>query len=77
MFPVLECITLTSKNRVWYWSDTFRAALDDRLNLPTVKEIHFVGGKDFPFALLDTCEHVENLSLSGSKVDCVIRPSLS
>jgi len=65
MFPLLECIMLTSENRVWHWSDAFRAALEDRLNLPTVKEIHFVGGKDFPFSLLDACKHVKNLSLSG------------
>ena len=66
MFPGLECIMLTSKNRVWYWSDAFRVALEDRLNLPTMREIHFVASKDFPFSLLHICKHVKNLSLSGS-----------
>jgi len=69
MFPLLECIMLTSRKferAIWYWSDAFQTALRDRLNLPTIKEIRFIGSKKFPFSFLDACKHVKNLSLSGS-----------
>jgi hypothetical protein len=67
MFPFLQCIILTtSKKRAWHWPKGFRAALEDRLNLPTVKEVHMVGRQDSPFALIGNCTNVENLLLSGS-----------
>ena len=67
MFPFLECIILTtSKRHVWSWPDVFRAALQDRLNLPTVKEVHIVGKQYSPFSLIGNCKNIENLLLSGS-----------
>lgn len=67
MFPLLECIILsTSKNRMWCWPDVFRAALEDRLSLPTVKEVHLIGNQDFPFSLIGNCKNIENLLLAGS-----------
>jgi hypothetical protein len=67
MFPFLESIILvTSKTRVWYWPDAFRAALEDRLKLPTVKEVHIVGKQGSPFSLIGKCENIKNLLLSGS-----------
>jgi hypothetical protein len=39
--------------------------LEDRLNLPTVKELHLVGSKDLPFSMLDRCKTLKRLSLSG------------
>src|SRR6266540_2900706 len=66
MFPVLECIILTASiHREWYWSGAFRAALEDRLNLPTVKEVHLAGHSDYPSSLLDNRENIKNLSFSA------------
>lgn len=67
MFPVLERIMLTgtSEECPWYWPDAFRTALEGRLSLPTVKEVHLEGVRDFPFSLLDNCNNLKNLSLSG------------
>jgi len=65
-FPVLECIMLSASKEQFYWSAAFRAALKDRLNLPTVKKVHLVGEKGFPISLLDNCKNIENLSLTGS-----------
>ena len=56
----------TSKGRMWYWPDIFRAALEDRLSLPTVKEVHLVGNQDFPFSLIGNCKNIESLLLVGS-----------
>ncbi len=67
MFPLLKCIMLTTpKNRIWDWPDVFRAALEDRFNLPTVKEVHLVGNQESPFLLIGNCKNIENLVLSGS-----------
>jgi len=61
-FPVLECIILdTSARREWYWSGVFRAALESRLSLPTVTEVHLVGPSEFPSSLLDN-RNIKNLS---------------
>ena len=66
LFPVLECITLTTSiNREWYWSGAFRAALEGRLNLPTVKEVRLAGDSRFPSSLLDNRENITNLSFSA------------
>ena len=67
MFPVLERIMLTgtSEDCPWYWPDAFRTALEDRLSLPTIKEVHIEGVKDFSFSLLDNCNNLKNLSLFG------------
>src|SRR5258705_7100766 len=56
---------LTSKTSGWYWTDIFWAALGDRLNLPTLTEVHFVAGKEFPSFLLDKCKNVKDLTFSG------------
>jgi len=70
MFPLLECIMLTTpKNRIWHWPDVFRAALKDRLNLPTVKDVQFEGNQEFPFSLIGNCKNIENLILMGSFED--------
>jgi hypothetical protein len=70
MFPLLECIMLTTPERPgWYWSPDFRAAIEDRLNLPTLQELHLVGSEDFPFSLLNNCKKIKNLSLSGTFPD--------
>ena len=67
LFPSLECIMLTTpKGRMWEWPDIFRAALEDRLGLPTVKEVHLVGSQEFPFSLIGNCKNIENLLLAGS-----------
>ena len=66
-FPSLECIKLdTSKNRLFVWPDDFRAALEDRFKLPTLKEVHIKGSHDFPCSLIDNHTNIENLLLSGS-----------
>ena len=65
MFPALQSILLTSSENVWHWSAHFQAALEDRLNLSTLEEIHLMGGDNFPFSLLEKCKHIKNLSLSG------------
>ena len=71
MFPVLECIILkTSKKRLCSWPDVFRAALEDRLNLPTLKEIHIVGNQEFPCSLIDNRKNIQYLLLQhGSSRD--------
>ena len=67
MFPVLECIMLnTSRRRICSWPDIFRAALEDRLNLPTLKEVHIVGNQESPCSLIDNRKNITNLVLSGS-----------
>jgi hypothetical protein len=67
LFPFLECIMLTtSKSHHWYWPDDFRAALEDRLKLPTVKEVHLIGYQDYPFSLIGNCKNIENLLLEGN-----------
>lgn len=68
MFPVLECITLMTPDRyaAWYWSTRFQAALEDRLNLPTMREVHFVGGQGVPYSFLGNSENIEHLSRSES-----------
>jgi hypothetical protein len=65
MFRALECIILSTTQGGWRWSTTFRAALEDRLKIPTVKEVHLVGSRDFPPSIFDSCKNIENLSLSG------------
>jgi len=66
LFPSLECIILsTPKIRFWEWPDNFRAALEDRLKLPTVKEVHFVGNQGLPFSLIGNCKNIENILLEG------------
>ena len=80
-FPILECIMLTTpKAQAWHWSDVFRMALEDRLSLPTLKELHITGSKAFPMSLLDN-KGIEKLSLSGSilgesKASCSTLPQL-
>jgi hypothetical protein len=51
-----------------WWPDVFRAALEDRLNLPTIKNISFivVNLKEFPLSLLDNCKNIKKLCLMGS-----------
>ena len=67
MFPSLECIKLDiPKNRLFIWPDDFRAALEDRLKLPTLKEVHMEGNHDFPCSLINNHTNIENLLLSGS-----------
>jgi hypothetical protein len=71
-FPVLECVVITSPNYdSWCnWSDVFRAALEDRLRLPTVKEVHLRGIARIPISLFDNLKSVKYLSLTGfSTVD--------
>ena len=64
MYPVLECVMLkaTPNGRLWHLSDSFRVALERLVNLPTVKEVHFV---DFPLSLLDNCKGIKKLLISG------------
>jgi hypothetical protein len=68
VLPVLECVMLVSKGNgyEWYWSEAFQAALEDRLKLPTVKEIHLECGHDFPLSILDNlnCKNIKNLTLA-------------
>jgi hypothetical protein len=65
-FPLLECIILTtSAYQEWYWSGVFRAALDGRLSLPTVREVHLMGHSEFPSSLLDNRENIKNVSFSA------------
>jgi hypothetical protein len=45
------------------------AALQDRLNLPTVKDVHLVGDQEFSFSSIGNCKNIENLLLSGSFED--------
>ena len=67
MFPLLECIILsTPKNQMWRWPKVFRAALEDRFSLPTVREAHIVGCQDLPFSFIGDRKNIENLLLSGS-----------
>ena len=64
MFPVLECIILeTSNKRLCSWPDLFRAALEDRLSLPTLKEVHIVGNQESPCSLIHNRKNIENLFL--------------
>ena len=64
-FPVIECIKLSArKTEDWYLLGPCRAALEDRLNLPTVKEVH-ISGTDIPLSLLNSSKNIKNLSLSG------------
>jgi hypothetical protein len=66
LFPFLERIKLTALNeRLCSWPDVFRAALEDRLSLPTLKELHIVGNQDFPCSLIDNRENIESLLVSG------------
>ena len=66
-FPILECIVLnTSKKRLFCWPTVFRAALEDRLCLPTLKELHIVGNQELPCPLIDNHKNIEKLLLSGS-----------
>jgi hypothetical protein len=67
-FPALECVVLnpTYEHNWCEWSDVFRAALEDRLSLPTVKEVHIQGFTILPISLLDSLKNVKNLSLPGS-----------
>jgi len=65
-FPILESIMFTTEF-LPHWPAAFRAALEDRLKLPTVKEVHVRGHYGpFPFSLLSNCGNIKNLSLSGS-----------
>jgi hypothetical protein len=67
-FPALECVVLnpTYEHNWCEWSDVFRAALEDRLSLPTVKEVHIQDFAILPISLLDGLKNVKNLSLPGS-----------
>jgi len=66
-FPVLEYIVLTASNSQdsATWPDVFRAALEDRLNLPTIKGVHLIG-KHFPLSLFDKCKNMKKLCLLAS-----------
>jgi hypothetical protein len=64
MFPALQCITLASHQN-WIWPNVFRAALEDRLNLPTVKEFYLAGGNMPYFSFLDNCKNIRKLTLSA------------
>lgn len=68
MFPLLECIMLKTPGQYlqWYWSADFQAALENRLNLPTMKEVHFMGTEHFPYSLFNHSKNIKHLSLSGS-----------
>jgi hypothetical protein len=71
-FPLLECVVLTSPDYdIWCdWSDVFRAALEDRLRLPTVKEVHLRGIARIPISFFDNLKSAKHLSLTGfSTVD--------
>ena len=68
MFPVLECVKLRTWRGCWDFLDPCRAALEDRLSLPTVKELHLTSA-GIPFPLLNVSKNIENLSLSGSYVE--------
>lgn len=71
MFPVLECIRLTSGEEFsWYWPDAFRTALEDRLHLSTVEEVHIRGVRDFPLSLFDNCNNLKKLVLSAPFTRC-------
>jgi hypothetical protein len=78
MFPVLECIQLITPQSTRHdWPDVFRPALKDRLALPTLKEVHMVGRQDFRCSLIDNCQNIENLLLSGSYLGTECRPCIS
>jgi len=71
MFPVLECIMLISLNDSrWDLPDAFRAALEDRLNLPTITEAHIEDVKGFSLSLFDNCASLKKLTLVGSFRRC-------
>jgi hypothetical protein len=61
MFPLLECIILMSpRDSDWcFLSEVFRDALENRLSLPTVMEVHFAHEIILDF----NCKN--NLELSG------------
>jgi hypothetical protein len=67
--PVLECIIVNCDGHYdgddWYWSDEFRAALEDRLSLPTVKELHIEGCDLIPFSLIAKSKNIKKVTLSG------------
>jgi len=68
MFPLLECIMLrTFSGLQWSCPDFFRAALEDRLNLPTVRELHLTGSRDGDVSsLFEICKNIKSLSLLGT-----------
>lgn len=65
-FPLLESIRFTTKF-LTHWPAAFRAALGDRLKLPTVKEVQCHSGP-FPFSLLSDCGNIKSLSLSNTDI---------
>ena len=44
---------------------SFRTALEDRLNLPTVNEVHMVGGLYILLSVFDNFKNINNLSILG------------
>ncbi len=63
-FPVLECIIITSPgDSDWcFLSEAFQDALENRLSLPTVMEVHFL---HFADEILPDLNCKNNLALSG------------
>jgi len=69
MFPVLECIVLSTPGRNISWekdlSRDFRRAVEDCLHLPTLKEVH-VECFDFPLSTLGNHANIDCFSFSGT-----------
>ena len=65
MFPALQCIKLSAPTTAdWRLLNPCRTALEDRLNLPTIKEPH-IRSDYIPSSLLNN-KNIKNLSLSTS-----------
>ena len=76
MFPALKCIMLTTDLN-WSEADMFRAALEDRINLPTIKEVHLAGRQILPLSSLDSCKNIKNLSLLHGPIQVDGKPCIS
>ena len=66
MFPALESIMLIARRPtpIFNLPLVFRTALENRLNLPTMKELH-VHDCCFPISILANSKYISHLSLSG------------
>ena len=68
MFPVLECIMLSTKKVGFSWQESLpqslRLAVKNCLHLPTLQKVH-IGDMSFPLSILDNHANIEYLSLTG------------
>ena len=66
MFSLLESIWLTGTDVFFQFPDAFRAAFEDRLGQPTIKELRLDGRTTIPVSWLNRVKNLEDLFLSGS-----------